>query len=62
MLEQDTGLEPVSSAWKAEALPLYQPCLFGLNERNRTDTDLTHNQGLYQLSYVQQTFKLHWRA
>lgn len=26
-LEQGTGIEPASSAWEADVLPMYEPCI-----------------------------------
>ena len=28
MLEQNVGIEPTSSAWKAEVLPIYEFCIY----------------------------------
>ena len=35
-LERGKGIEPLTSAWKAEVIPFYEPRMFGCAGRNRT--------------------------
>ena len=51
-LERVMGIEPTTSAWKAEVLPLnYTRILESGSGRNRTADTLIFSQMLYQLSY-----------